>query len=52
MNAEDNRKRFPETAKIVDEFRRVFGDVKVKWAVENGKSIGRVPADFARKEAR
>lgn len=46
MNAEDNRKRFPETAKIVDEFRRVFGDgVKVKWAVENGRSIGRVPTD-------
>lgn len=33
-------KEFPECKKIIDEFRRVFGEVRVKYLEENGKSIG------------
>ena len=42
-----NREQFPETARIVDEFRRVFGadQVGLIWAVEGGKMIGKVPDD-------
>jgi hypothetical protein len=43
MSAKQNRKDMPETAKIVDEFRRVFGPVKVKWCTENGKTLGKKP---------
>ena len=43
--SEHNRREFPETAKMIDEFRRVFGPVKVRWAVENGKVIGNIPPD-------
>lgn len=36
-----NRAAFPEVAKIVDEFREVFGDgVKVEGGSEGGKSFG------------
>ena len=36
-----NRVDFPNAAKIVDEFRRHFGDgVRLVYAKENGKEIG------------
>ena len=36
------REEFPQTAKIVDLFRKHFGaGVKVRWAEENGKTVGR-----------
>jgi len=45
MATESQRERlraeFPENAKIIDEFRRVFGEVRVKWLSENGKEIGK-----------
>lgn len=41
MSAADNRAAFPETAKLVDEFRATFGpDVKLMWASEGGREIG------------
>jgi methionyl-tRNA formyltransferase len=38
---EQNRLDFPNTAKVVDHFTATFGPVKVLWAEESGKSIGR-----------
>lgn len=39
-----NRASFPEAARVVDEFRAVFGPgVKLVWWQENGKTIGQVP---------
>lgn len=37
-----NRERMPNVAKMVDDFRAVFGDVKVIWAVdhETGVEVG------------
>lgn len=36
-----NRAAFPETAKLVDELRGVFGPgVKLVWAEESGLTIG------------
>lgn len=37
-----NRERMPNVAKMVDEFRAVFGDVKVIWAIdhETGVEVG------------
>lgn len=44
--AESNRAAFPETAKLVDELRAVFGpDVKLVWASEGGREIGKRFAD-------
>lgn len=41
MSAADNRAAFPETAKLVDELRTVFGtDVKLMWASEGVREIG------------
>lgn len=37
----NNRDRMPQVAEIVDAFRAVFGDVKVKYACENGIEIGK-----------
>lgn len=43
---ENNRSSFPATALIVDEFRKVFGEgVKLVYAEESGKTIGRKPAE-------
>jgi hypothetical protein len=40
MSADENRQRFPEWTKVVDEFRLVFGpDVKVKRVKENGREL-------------
>ena len=37
-----NRGRMPTTARIVDEFRALFGHgVRVCWAVEDGVELGR-----------
>lgn len=37
-----NRREFPEVARILDEFRAVFGDeVKLVYAEEGGKMIGK-----------
>lgn len=39
---EDNRRRFPYAAAILDDLRAEFGDgVKLIWAQENGAEIGR-----------
>lgn len=36
-----NRERMPEIARVVDEFRRVFGPgVKLLWAREGGFEVG------------
>lgn len=41
-----NRASFPEAARVVDEFRSVFGQgAKLLWWQENGKTIGQVPDD-------
>lgn len=46
ITAADNRSAFPATALIVDEFRAAFGDdVKLVYAEEGGKTIGRKPAE-------
>ena len=43
-NKNNNRANFPQTALIVDEFRKYFGsDVKLLYAKENGKEIGSKP---------
>lgn len=47
MSAEKNRSDFPEFAKVVDEFRRVFGPIKVKWVRENGRELGNVPKEIS-----
>lgn len=39
-----NRIAYPETARVVDALESVFGKVKVIWAEENGKTIGRKAA--------
>ena len=45
--AKRNRELMPETAAIVDEYRRVFGNgIKLKWAVENDRTVGNVPYDL------
>ena len=42
-----NRAAFPGAARIVDEFREVFGaEVKLLWAAENGREIGVRPASI------
>ena len=38
---EKNRENFPEIAKIIDEFRKEFGEVKLLWGQENEKEIGK-----------
>lgn len=39
-----NRESFPQTAKIVDEFRSVFGPgIRLLWAEEDGRTIGKRP---------
>ena len=41
--AEENRKRMPTIAAWVDEARAIFGDdVKVLYASENGRTVGRL----------
>ena len=40
--AQENRERMPETARIVAEWRRVFGPgVKARYAYENGIELGK-----------
>jgi hypothetical protein len=39
MSRETNRNRWPELAKIVDEMREVFGDVKVVAVYEKGQLV-------------
>lgn len=39
---ESNRAQFPESAKILDMFRAVFGeDTKLTYASENGREVGK-----------
>lgn len=46
---ERNRRDFPEAAAFVDRMRAVFGpDVRLRWWIENGRSIGNVPEEFKR----
>ena len=38
------RATFPQVTAVADELRRVFGDgVRIRWAIENGFSVGAVP---------
>ncbi len=46
--AAENRKRMPVVASVVDDFRGVFGDVKVIHAKENGIEMGRPGEDGIR----
>lgn len=41
QRAMTNREAFPGVASIVDGLTKVFGPVKVKWACENGRKIGK-----------
>lgn len=44
--AQQNRMAFPQTARMLDDFRRVFGeDTKLRYASEGGKEIGRPITD-------
>ena len=46
--ARRNREQMPHTANNVAYLRQLFGDgIKVKWAIENGHHVGRVPEEFA-----
>ncbi len=48
-NKQENRDNFPFAAGIVDELREVFGDgVRIQWAEENGKTIGKKGPDGVR----
>lgn len=38
--AAENRRRMPGVTAVVDEYREVFGDVRVVWAKEGGVEIG------------
>ena len=50
MNATaKNRAEFPAASAILDEFRKEFGmDVKLLYAVEGGREIGKKPAPAKR----
>jgi hypothetical protein len=39
LSRESNRNRWPELAKIVDQMRQVFGEIKVESIHENGKLV-------------
>ena len=44
---DENRRKFPRVAELLDEFREVFGEgVRLIWAVENGNRIGKVPREL------
>ena len=46
---EENRRNFPMAAQRLDELREVFGSgVRLVWAVENGKQIGKMPRELKR----
>ena len=38
--AAENRRRMPVVTAAVDQYREVFGDVRVAWASEGGVTIG------------
>lgn len=42
---EKNREKFPQIAKIVDEFTEIFGKVKVLYAEEGGNKVGEKSAE-------
>ena len=47
--AKRNRELMPGTAANMDEFSKIFGDgIKLMWAVENGRAVGRVPYDVVK----
>jgi len=39
MTRQSNRDRWPELAKVVDQMRQVFGEVKVEAIYESGKLV-------------
>jgi hypothetical protein len=41
--AEQNRRDMPNVTAFIDECRRLFGDVRVTFAQENGITLGREP---------
>lgn len=42
--AAQNRMTFKEATKLAEHLEPVFGKVKLIWAEEGGKSIGKIPA--------
>lgn len=47
------RAAFPTVAEVVDELRRDFPNVKVIWAIEGERSVGKVPPQaLAQHQAR
>lgn len=47
--AAENRDKLPEVARIVAEFKDVFGadQVKLIWAQEAGHEVGKKPVDWS-----
>lgn len=45
MSRENNRDSMPVVAALVDDFRAIFGDVKVTYAKEGGRELGKPDAD-------
>jgi len=41
VSKSQNRKDFPQMAKVIDIFRKQFLGVKVQYVRENGKELGR-----------
>jgi len=41
MSKSQNRKDFPEMAKVIDIFRKRFSGLKVQYVRENGKEVGK-----------
>jgi len=41
MSKSQNRKDFPEMAKVISQFRKRFSSLKVIYVRENGKELGR-----------
>lgn len=41
MSREENRKTMPVVTRIVDDFKELFGDVKVTYANEGGRELGK-----------
>lgn len=41
MSRDNNRETMPIIAGLVDNFREIFGDVKVTYAAENGRELGK-----------
>lgn len=41
MKREDVREQFPESVLIADEFKKQFGQIRLTYVAESGKTMGR-----------